>query len=76
MLYSVYKLDCTLLALVCTMYSTCHMLNESFVYVCVSGYKYMHASASQLLDYVRVSFATVPKLTFKSRFCFRGFVTG
>ena len=33
MLYSVYKLDRTLLAHVRTMYSTCHKLNESFVCV-------------------------------------------
>ena len=33
MFYSVYKLDCTLLAHVRTMYSTCHKLNESFVCV-------------------------------------------
>ena len=35
MFYSVYKLDRTLLAHVRTMYSTCHKLNESFVYVWV-----------------------------------------
>ena len=34
-LYSVYKLDRTLLAHVHTMYSTCHKLNESFVCVWV-----------------------------------------
>ena len=33
MLFSVYKLDRTLLAHVHTMYSTCHKLNESFVCV-------------------------------------------
>ena len=33
MFCSVYKLDCTLLAHICTMYSTCHKLNESFVCV-------------------------------------------
>ena len=33
MLYSVYKLDRTLLAHVRTMYSTYHKLNESFVCV-------------------------------------------
>ena len=33
MFYSVYKLDCALLAHVRTMYSTCHKLNESFVCV-------------------------------------------
>ena len=48
MFYSVYKLDRTLLAHVRTMYSTCHKLNETFVCVSVSGYKYIHASASQL----------------------------
>ena len=33
MFYNVYKLDHILLAHVCTMYSTCHKFNESFVYV-------------------------------------------
>ena len=31
MFYCGYKLDCILLAHMCTMYSTCHKLNESFV---------------------------------------------
>ena len=33
MFYSVYKLDRILLAYICTVYSTCHKLNESFVHV-------------------------------------------
>ena len=33
MIYSVYKLDRTLLTYVCTLYSTYHKLNESFVCV-------------------------------------------
>ena len=32
-LYNVYYLDCTLLAYIRTVYSTCHKLNESFVCV-------------------------------------------
>ena len=35
MIYSVYKLDRILLAHVRTLYSTCHKLNESFIYVLV-----------------------------------------
>ena len=31
MIFSVYKLDRILLVHVCTLYSTCHKLNESFV---------------------------------------------
>ena len=31
--FSVYELDHTLLAYIRIMYSTCHKLNESFVYV-------------------------------------------
>ena len=46
MLYSVYELDHTLLAHIRTTYLTCYKLNESFVCVCVSGYRYIHASAS------------------------------
>ena len=51
MISIVYILDHTILALVHTLCSTCHKLNESFVCVRVcSGYRNKCVSASQFLD--------------------------
>ena len=75
MISIVYILDRTMLALVHTLCSTCHKLNNSFVCVQVFQVTGINCKCFTVSRLGVSEFSIVPKLTFKSRVCFRGFVT-